>query len=103
MNSDTLATTGHFLTYDTHNFIVGDRVWVNGVHPARIIYIGGIDLSEGEWAGVVLDDPIGKNDGVIGGKRYFQCEPNRGLFIRLWRLTREPLVHRIIEHEKHRI
>ena len=34
---------------------------------------------------------VGKNDGCVSGKRYFQCEPKKGIFSRLERLTREPL------------
>lgn len=33
----------------------------------------------------------GKNDGCVSGKRYFQCEPKRGIFSRLTRLTTYPL------------
>lgn len=33
----------------------------------------------------------GKNDGQVAGVRYFQCEPRRGVFSRLTRLTRAPL------------
>lgn len=80
------------LTFDTDSFMVGDRVWVNGVRPGYIQYIGDTDFAPGEWAGVVLDSPTGKNDGSLGGRRYFYCEPNRGVFARLWRLTRYPLV-----------
>lgn len=79
------------LTQDTDSFIIGQRVWVGGIRPGHIAYIGETHFAPGEWAGVVLDELNGKNDGCVSGKRYFQCEPKRGIFSRLTRLTREPL------------
>ncbi|XP_026295576.1 restin homolog isoform X3 [Apis mellifera] len=79
------------LTEDTDSFIIGDRVWVGGTKPGAIAYIGETQFAPGDWAGVVLDEPIGKNDGSVAGCRYFQCEPKRGIFSRLTRLTRTPL------------
>nr|XP_034182737.1 restin homolog isoform X2 [Osmia lignaria] len=79
------------LTEDTDSFIIGDRVWVGGTKPGAIAYIGETQFAPGDWAGVVLDEPIGKNDGSVAGCRYFQCEPKRGIFSRLTRLTRAPL------------
>ncbi|XP_043254578.1 restin homolog isoform X2 [Colletes gigas] len=83
--------TSVVLTEDTDSFIIGDRVWVGGTKPGSIAYIGETQFAPGDWAGVVLDEPIGKNDGSVAGCRYFQCEPKRGIFSRLTRLTRQPL------------
>lgn len=47
------------MTEDTDSFIIGDRVWVGGSKPGSIAYIGETQFAPGEWAGVVLDDPIG--------------------------------------------
>ena len=56
-----------------------------------IQYIGETKFAPGEWAGIVLDDFSGKNDGSVAGVRYFQCQAKKGVFSRLTRLTREPL------------
>ncbi|XP_030648829.1 CAP-Gly domain-containing linker protein 2 [Chanos chanos] len=72
------------------DFVVGERVWVNGVKPGCIAYLGETQFAPGQWAGVVLNDPVGKNDGSVGGVRYFECQPLQGIFIRPSKLTRQP-------------
>ncbi|XP_075590124.1 cytoplasmic linker protein 190 isoform X2 [Dermatophagoides farinae] len=76
---------------DPDSYMVGDRVWVQGIKPGYIVYIGDVQFARGEWAGIVLDKPEGKNDGSVHGVRYFQCQPNHGLFTRLHRLSRYPI------------
>lgn len=65
-------------------------MWVGGNKPGVIAFIGETRFAAGEWAGIVLDQPIGKNDGSLNGVRYFQCEPKRGLFSKTDKLSREP-------------
>ena len=72
------------------DFIIGDRVYVNGSKPGYIAFLGETQFATGEWAGVVLDEFIGKNDGSINGIKYFQCEPKRGMFCKISKLTRTP-------------
>ncbi|XP_035216530.1 CAP-Gly domain-containing linker protein 2-like isoform X1 [Stegodyphus dumicola] len=93
MDVDRPKSREDVLTENTDDFIIGDRVWVNGTKPGYIQYLGETRFSPGEWAGVVLDDHSGKNDGSVAGVRYFQCEPKRGVFARLHKLTRYPLLH----------
>uniref|UniRef100_A0AAY4DEI5 CAP-Gly domain-containing protein n=1 Tax=Denticeps clupeoides TaxID=299321 RepID=A0AAY4DEI5_9TELE len=72
------------------DFVLGERVWVNGVKPGCISYLGETQFAPGQWAGVVLHDLVGKNDGSVGGVRYFECQPLQGIFTRPSKLTRQP-------------
>jgi restin homolog len=80
---------------EENDWIVGDRVWVDGNKPGYIQFIGETHFADGDWAGVVLDEPIGKNAGSVRGRRYFYCEPKRGMFTRLNRLSRYPMSGKI--------
>ena len=42
-------------------------------------FCGQTEFAAGEWAGVELDEPVGKNDGSVGGVTYFHCTPNHGM------------------------
>lgn len=56
--------------------------------PALVRYIGQTAFAEGLWIGIeFLSKSIGKNDGSVNGRVYFQCKPNHGLFIRPNRLA----------------
>uniref|UniRef100_A0A915Q4V6 CAP-Gly domain-containing protein n=1 Tax=Setaria digitata TaxID=48799 RepID=A0A915Q4V6_9BILA len=64
---------------------IGDRCQIGG-RAGNIVYIGPTRFAPGEWIGIVLDQPLGKNDGSVDGYRYFSCEPNHGLFCKASKL-----------------
>ncbi|KAG8008497.1 CAP-Gly domain-containing linker protein 2, partial [Nibea albiflora] len=73
------------------DYTVGEQVWVNGVKAGAIAYLGETQFAPGQWAGVILNDLVGKNDGSVGGVRYFECQPLQGIFTRPSKLTRQPV------------
>uniref|UniRef100_A0A6I8NX23 CAP-Gly domain containing linker protein 1 n=1 Tax=Ornithorhynchus anatinus TaxID=9258 RepID=A0A6I8NX23_ORNAN len=93
VSSEKTSSTPSSETQDefVDDFRVGERVWVNGNKPGFIQFLGETQFAPGQWAGIVLDEPIGKNDGSVAGVRYFQCEPLRGIFTRPSKLTRKVL------------
>lgn len=65
------------------DFKVGQRICLvvrqlNGT----IRYIGQTHFATGEWIGLELDQPRGKNDGSVANVSYFACQRNHGLFVR---------------------
>ncbi|CAK5020064.1 unnamed protein product [Meloidogyne enterolobii] len=71
---------------------VGKRciVRTSGQKPrfAKIAYIGPTHFDAKQeasrpnnWVGVIYENPEGKNDGSLDGKRYFTCRPNYGGFV----------------------
>lgn len=68
-------------------FRLGQRVSIdNGRFEGILKYYGRVQFQEGLWAGVELDQPLGKNDGSISGIRYFHCSPNHGIFVGVHRI-----------------
>ncbi|XP_055012235.1 dynactin subunit 1-like isoform X4 [Boleophthalmus pectinirostris] len=62
---------------------IGSIVEVTGKgQRGTVAYIGATLFATGKWVGVILDEPKGKNDGTVQGKRYFTCEENHGIFVR---------------------
>lgn len=54
-----ISDQGIVLTSDTDSFIIGQKVWVGGIRPGHIQYIGETHFAPGDWAGIVLDEPNG--------------------------------------------
>ena len=40
----------------------------------------------GPWVGIELDEPVGRNNGSVGGVPYFQCMDKHGVFVRAERV-----------------
>lgn len=67
---------------------VGQRCRVINIEGERrgvVKFVGAISELDGgdtRWVGVEFDEPVGKNDGLIGAVRVFQARPNHGSFVR---------------------
>lgn len=54
------------------NYKIGDRVIIKsnqGSKVGTVRYFGTTEFANGEWVGVELEEPRGKNDGSVNGKR----------------------------------
>ena len=74
------------------NISVGQRCQI-GEETARrgeVMFVGEVDEIpglKGPWIGVKLDEPAGRNDGSVSGKRYFEAGEKRGVFVRPERVS----------------
>ncbi len=65
------------------NVRVGARVQIKDKDLlGTVAYVGLTEFAAGKWIGVVLDEPKGKNNGVVQGKQYFKCDDKHGMFVR---------------------
>ncbi|ODH49298.1 hypothetical protein GX48_04638 [Paracoccidioides brasiliensis] len=60
----------------------GQLVTLADDRQAVIRFIGATSFAPGDWVGVELSEPTGKNDGSVQGERYFDCEHGFGMFVR---------------------
>nr|XP_033931329.1 kinesin-like protein KIF13B isoform X4 [Pseudochaenichthys georgianus] len=66
----------------------GEFVTVGNNKNGTVRYLGPTDFAVGTWVGVELEVPAGKNDGSVGGKHYFHCNPGYGVLVRPHRVSR---------------
>lgn len=55
-----------------------------------VAYVGNAaapGLPKGYWVGVRFDEPVGRNDGSVGGTRFFDCPPAYGGLVRPAKVT----------------
>ncbi|KAK7499298.1 hypothetical protein BaRGS_00009558 [Batillaria attramentaria] len=67
------------------NVYVGQTVevfWGRGIFRGTVQYKGSVATKRGDWVGVTLDRPVGENNGMLFGRRYFQCRDKHGVFVR---------------------
>jgi tubulin-specific chaperone B len=64
--------------------LVGSRCQVSpGDKRGEVKFVGKIEgLPLGWWVGVHFDEPVGKNDGTVKGRRIFECPEAYGAFVR---------------------
>eukprot|EP00731_Ephydatia_muelleri_P037215 Em0420g1a len=88
------GVVGGEVTLATLGLKIGDSVLVDATSAkpkqGTIRFYGPTEFSQGQWAGVDLEDDTGKNDGSSGGIRYFTCKPKHGLFVQLNRISKPP-------------
>jgi len=67
-------------------FPIGTRVTWSGLE-GTVKYCGDVKFATGEWVGIELDLNKGLYDGTVLGETYFSCDPMRGIFSEVARVT----------------
>ncbi|XP_067844833.1 CAP-Gly domain-containing linker protein 4-like isoform X3 [Heptranchias perlo] len=70
---------------------LGERVIIAGQKVGTLRFCGTTEFASGQWAGIELDEPEGKNDGSICGIQYFCCPVKYGIFAPLSKVSKVPM------------
>lgn len=82
--SSTKSTTG------ASHLKVGSKVKFplsNKTARGILKFIGPTKFSTGQWCGIELSRPDGRNNGTVKGVKYFQCKINYGIFVHAEKVT----------------
>lgn len=73
-----------FMKEEASSLSAGQRCSVDpGDRRGEVKFVGRVEgLPLGYWVGVHYDEPLGKNDGSVKGKKVFECPPGYGAFVR---------------------
>lgn len=67
----------------SNGLCVGARVRIGCRSAEGVVrFVGETQFASGDWIGIELKEPKGKNDGQVNGVRYFRCPSNHGVFLR---------------------
>lgn len=61
---------------------------MNGKNIGTLKFCGTTSFATGIWAGVTLDEELGKNNGSVNGVVYFTCKPNHGVFVQASKISK---------------
>ena len=65
------------------SYKVGNHVILNQDREGFIRYIGTTSFGSGKWYGIELSNGnVGQHNGTFAGKKYFECDELRGIFVR---------------------
>ncbi|XP_062829232.1 CAP-Gly domain-containing linker protein 4 isoform X2 [Anolis carolinensis] len=68
------------------------RLLEHGANPAfrvgTLRFCGTTEFASGQWAGIELDEPEGKNNGTVAKVQYFKCAPKHGIFAPLSKISK---------------
>lgn len=64
--------------------VVGETLYVPSYESFAVVrFVGTTEFGKGIWVGLELPTPSGKNSGSVKGKKYFPCQAQHGIFVRI--------------------